>query len=88
MNDQEAINSVVVDLLSKQRQHNKHLFIALIISIVINIAIVISFLVYESQWEYAVESSTTETTVTQEQCENCGNNVFQTGEHATYNASQ
>ena len=88
MNDQEAINSVVVDLLSKQRKHNKHLFIAIIISIVINIAIVISFLVYEHQWEYAVESSTTETTVTQEQCENCGNNISQTGEHATYNASQ
>lgn len=88
MNDKEAINSVAVELLSQQRQHNKHLFIALIISIVINIAIVISFLVYESQWEYTVESSTTETTVTKEQCENCGNNVFQTGEHATYNASQ
>ena len=88
MNDKEAINSVAVELLSQQRQHNKHLFIALIISIVINIAIVISFLVYESQWEYAVESSTTETTVAQEQYENSGNNVFQTGEHATYNASQ
>lgn len=88
MNDQEAINSVAVELLSQQRQHNKHLFIALIISIIINIAIVISFLVYESQWEYAVESSTTETTVTQEQYENGWNNVFQTCEHATYNASQ
>lgn len=88
MNDKEAINSVAVELLSQQRQHNKHLFIALIISIVINIAIVISFLVYESQWEYAVESSTTETTATQEQCENGVDNVFQTGEHATYNAAQ
>ena len=88
MNDQEAMNSVAVELLSQQRQHNKHLFIALIVSIVINIAIVIAFLAYESQWEYAVESSTTETTVTQEQCENDGSNVFQTGEHATYNAAQ
>ena len=88
MNDQEAINSVVVDLLSKQRKHNKHLLIALSISIVINIAIVISFLVYELQLEYAVESYTTETTVTKVQCENGGNNEFQTGEHATYNASQ
>lgn len=49
MNDQEAMNSVAVELLSQQRQHNKHLFIALIISIVINIAIVIAFLIYESQ---------------------------------------
>ena len=88
MNDQEAINSVVVDILSKQRKHNKHLLIALIISIVINIAIVISFLVYERQLEYAGESYTTETTVTKVQCENGGNNEFQTGEHATYNASQ
>lgn len=86
MNDQEAMNSVAVELLSQQRQHNKHLFIALTISIVINIAIVIAFLIYESQWEYAVESSTTETTVTQEQSENGGDNVFQTGEYATYNA--
>ena len=30
MNDQEAMNSVAVELLSQQRQHNKHLFIALI----------------------------------------------------------
>ena len=45
MNDQEAMNSVAVELLSQQRQHNKHLFIALIISIVINIAIVIAFLI-------------------------------------------
>lgn len=88
MNDQEAMNSVAVELLSQQRQHNKHLFIALIVSIVINIAIVIAFLAYESQWEYAVESSTTETTVTQEQCEDDGSNVFQTGEHTTYNAAQ
>ena len=88
MNDQEAINSVVVDLLSKQRKHNKHLFIAIIISIIINIGILISFLVYELQLEYAVESYTTETTVTKVQCENGGNNDFQTGGHATYNASQ
>ena len=88
MNDQEAMNSVAVELLSQQRQHNKRLFIALIISIVINIAIVIAFLIYESQWEYAVEGYSTETTVTQEQCENGGSNVFQTGEHATYNAAQ
>lgn len=90
MNDQEAMNSVAVELLSQQRQHNKHLFIALIISIVINIAIVIAFLIYEAQWEYAVEGSSTETnettTVTQEQSENGGDNVFQTGEYATYNA--
>ena len=90
MNDQEAINSVVVDLLSKQRKHNKHLFIALIISIVINIAIVIAFLIYEAQWGNTVEDSSTETnettTVTQEQSENGGDNVFQTGEYATYNA--
>ena len=64
MNDQEAMNSVVTGLLSQQRQHNKHLFIALIISIVINIAIVIAFLIYESQWEYTVEGSSTETNET------------------------
>lgn len=87
MNDQEAMNSVAVELLSQQRQHNKHLFIALIVSIVINIAIVIAFLIYEAQWEYT-DSAVTETTVTQEQCENGGSNVFQTGEHATYNAAQ
>ena len=88
MNDQEAMNSVAVELLSQQRQHNKHLFIALIVSIMINIAIVIAFLIYEAQWEYVVEGSSTETIVTQEQCENGGSNVFQTGEHATYNAAQ
>ena len=79
MNDQEAMNSVVTGLLSQQRQHNKHLFIALIISIVINIAIVIAFLIYESQWEYAVEGHSTETTVTQEQCENGESRQFASG---------
>lgn len=87
MKDQEAINSVAIELLSQQRQHNRHLFIALVISILVNIAIVVAFLVYEAQWEYT-DSVTTETTVTQEQCENGGSNVFQTGEYATYNASE
>lgn len=87
MKDQEAINSVAIELLSQQRQHSRHLFVALIISILVNIAIVVAFLVYEAQWEYT-DNITTETTVTQEQCENGGSNVFQTGEYATYNASE
>ena len=87
MKDQEAINSVAIELLSQQRQHNRHLFIVLVISILVNIAIAVAFLVYEAQWEYT-DSVTTETTVTQEQCENGGSNVFQTGEYATYNASE
>lgn len=86
MNDQEAINHVTSELLAQQKQHSKHLFIALLISIIANIAIVAGFLIYESQWEYAVEETTSEITVDQEQSEDGGDNVFQTGEYVTYNA--
>jgi hypothetical protein len=43
---------------------------------------VVAFLRFESQFEYSTE--TTETTVTQESGEN-GNNIYQSGDHATYN---
>ena len=86
MNEQEAINYVTSELLAQQKQHSKHLFIALLISIIANIAIVSGFLIYESQWEYSVEETTSEITVAQEQSEKGGDNVFQTGEYATYSA--
>ena len=47
-----ALNKVIINLLKQQRETNKRMFIALIVSILVNLAIVGGFLWYESQWEY------------------------------------
>ena len=55
-----ALNRIVMTVLQQQKDINKRLFIALVISLVMNVAIVAGFLWYESQWEYST------TTITQE----------------------
>lgn len=55
-----ALNKIVMAMLQQQRESNKRMFIALLVSLIINAAIFCGFLYYESQWEYAV--TTTETT--------------------------
>ena len=57
-----ALNRIVMTMLQHQKESNKRMFIALIISLIINACIVAGFLYYESLWEY----ETTTTTVTQE----------------------
>lgn len=58
-----ALNRIVMTMLQQQKENNKRLFIALIISLFINAFIFGGFLYYESQWEYA---TTTTTTIEQE----------------------
>jgi len=57
-----ALAKISLELLKERNGYFKKLWIALIISILINLALAFSFLWYESQWEYV----TTTTTTTQE----------------------
>lgn len=85
-----ALNRIVMTMLQHQKETNKRIFIALIISLLMNLAIVGGFLWYESQWEYVDSGSTTTTTttITQDTGEGTGNNVYQEGENATYNQGE
>lgn len=76
-----ALNKVTMSLLHDRALECKRLWIALIISILVNVFTVSAFLWYESQWEY---TTTETTTVTQDTGEGTGNNVYQAGENATY----
>lgn len=60
-----ALNRIVMALLQHQKESNKRLFIALVISLLINLFTVGGFLWYESQWEY----TTTETITTTQEVE-------------------
>lgn len=77
-----ALNEITMKLLSDRAKDCKRLWIALIISLLINVVIVGAFLWYESQWEYATEQICT--TVEQDTGEGTGNNVYQAGEYASY----
>lgn len=78
-----ALNRLAFRLLDDQSKSIKRFWIALIVSILVNIIIVGAFLWYESQWEYTTET----TTITQDTGEGYGNNVYQSGEHAVYDES-
>lgn len=73
-----ALNKIVIRLLKTKAQENKRLWIALILSILVNLFIVGGFLWYESQWEY---TTTTTTEVTQESEED-GLNLLQVGDNS------
>lgn len=76
-----ALNRITMQLLKDRAADCKRLWIALVISILVNLVLVGGFLWYESQWEKAE----TVTTITQDTGEGSGNNVYQSGESATYN---
>ena len=64
LNESLAIVDLCKDLLEHKKKDTKMLFILLIISLCMNLAIVASFLLYESQWEYTdTITTTTEQTV-------------------------
>lgn len=71
-----ALNKIVMQLLKTRAQECKRLWIALIVSILINLLIVGGFLWYESQWEYT--TTTTSTEVEQDSGED-GLNMLQVG---------
>ena len=78
-----ALNRLAFRLLDDQSKNLKRVWIALIISILVNLITVGAFLWYESQWEYTTET----TTITQDTGEGYGNNAYQSGEHAVYDES-
>lgn len=72
-----ALNRIVMQLLHTRAQECKRLWIALIISILVNLAIVGGFLWYESQWEY-----TTTTTEVEQDSGQDGLNMLQVGDNS------
>lgn len=62
-----ALNKIVMQMLQQQKETNKRIFIALIISIIMNAVIFLGFLYYESQWVYT--DTITETTTVEQQAE-------------------
>lgn len=67
-----ALNKITMKLLQDRAADCKRLWVALVISILVNLALVGSFLCYESKWDYATET----TTVTQDTGEGTGNNIY------------
>lgn len=76
-----ALNKITMKLIHDRAADCKRLWIALVISILVNLALVGGFLGYESQGGY---TPTETTTVTQDTGEGTGNSVYQAGENATY----
>lgn len=76
-----ALNRITLQLLKDRADDCRRLWIALIISILMNLVIVSGVLWYESQWD----RTETVTTITQDTEDGGGNNVYQAGEKATYN---
>ena len=74
-----ALNKIVMQLLKTRAQECKRLWIALIVSILMNLLIVGGFLWYESQWEY--NTTTTSTEVQQDSGED-GLNMLQVGDNS------
>ena len=74
-----ALNKIVMQLLKTRAQECKRLWIALIVSILMNLLIVGGFLWYESQWEYT--TTTTSTEVQQDSGED-GLNMLQVGDNS------
>ena len=76
-----ALNRIVMTMLESKRREDFWLRVILVISLLVNIVIAGIFVVYESQWQY---TETITTTVTQDTGEGSGNNVYQSGENASY----
>lgn len=74
-----ALNKIVTQLLKTKAQENKRLWIALVISILVNLLTVAGFLWHESQWEYTTTSTTTEVV---QDSEDSGSNVLQVGDNS------
>ncbi len=78
-----ALNKIILKLLKDRAAECKRLWVALIISILVNLVIVGGFLWYESLWDYAVTTETVE--VDQDTGDGSGSNIYQSGDNSTYN---
>lgn len=55
-----ALVRVSISLIQTLKETNKRMFIALILSILVNLGLVCGFLYYESKWEYTTTTTTTQ----------------------------
>lgn len=62
INQSMALIKICKDLLEHKKRDTKILFITLIVSLLVNLAIVGAFLWYESGWKYSDITTTTTTT--------------------------
>lgn len=76
-----ALNRIVMTMLESKQCEDFWLRLVLIVSILVNLVICIVFVKYE---KHMTTTETVTTTVEQDTGEGNGNNVFQSGESATY----
>ena len=55
-----ALTHIVLDMLESKKRESKLFFVALIISLIMNVVIVGIFLWYESTWDYITTETTTQ----------------------------
>lgn len=61
-----ALNRITMALLTEQKQSNKRMFIALVLSLIFNVLIVAGFLFYNSLYDYTNEVEKETTSIVQE----------------------
>lgn len=80
-----AFAETILALAYENKKQSKRLFIAVIVLIGVIVAMIAGFFVWLSSVELDELTTTTEsTTITQNTEEGSGNNVYQSGEYATY----
>lgn len=76
-----ALTKIVMNLLKTKAKESKRIWVALILSLLLNVCTVAGFLWYASGVE---TTETVTTTVEQDTGEGTGNNIYQSGEQAHY----
>lgn len=81
-----AFIETILAMASENRKQNKRLFIAVVTLASVIVAMVVCFFIWLASVEFTSSVTTTETTtITQDTGEGSGNNIYQSGEYATYN---
>lgn len=88
LNQSNAMNKVVIDLLNQKKKEHFRLWIIIIILVVVNLIEVGIFVWYENQFEEVTTSTTTTTTEDIDQNADEGNNIYQSGEKAQYSQNK
>lgn len=81
--ESKAFNQITLDLLEQKKKEHLRLWIVILALVVVNLLEFGLFVWYESTSE--VVETTTTTTIEQDTGSGTGNNIYQSGEKATYN---
>lgn len=82
----DAFVQVVLDMAVQSKKMAKCLFVITLSLVGLLFGVIVAFLIWSSQYEYeATETKTITTTVEQHTEDGEGNNIYQSGESATYN---